>query len=74
MDNAGYLHGTHAPLLLIHGDQDVILPIKHAYKTFAEASEPKRFVKIEGAGHSDTSTRNAKLFATPILEFVKGLP
>ena len=74
MDNAGYLHGSHAPLLLIHGDKDVVLPIKHADKNFAEASQPKRFVRIAGAGHNDTSTLNPKQYAMPIWEFVKGLP
>ncbi len=74
MDNAAYLHGTHAPLLLIHGDKDVTLPIKHAYKTFAEASEPKKFVTIEGAGHNDLATFNPKLFATSLSKLVSGNP
>ncbi len=26
MDNAAYLHGPHAPLLLVHGDKDTTLP------------------------------------------------
>ncbi len=74
MDNAGYLHGAHPPLLILHGDQDMVIPIKHAYKTFAEASEPKKLVVIKGAGHNDIATLNPKLFAEPISEFVNKLP
>ncbi|CAN5469325.1 alpha/beta hydrolase [soil metagenome] len=74
MDNAAYLHGRHAPLLLIHGDKDATLPIKHARKTFAEASQAKTFVIIEGAGHNDLATFNPKLFAAALSKLVSGSP
>lgn len=70
LDNAGYLNGKHAPLLLVHGDKDAILPIKHAYKVIANASEPKTFVKVAGAGHNDVSTFDVKVFATALQNFV----
>jgi uncharacterized protein len=74
LDNAGYLHGSHAPLLLVHGDNDMVVPIKHADKNFAEASQPKQLVKFVGAGHNDIYTLQPKLFATTIANFVSGLP
>ncbi|MBS1956664.1 MAG: alpha/beta hydrolase [Cyanobacteria bacterium SZAS-4] len=74
MDNAGYLHAPHPPVLLLHGDQDVVVPIKHGYKNFAEASEPKKLVVLKGCNHNDVSTVNPKAFAEPLAQFVKELP
>ncbi len=39
------------PLLLIHGDQDVIVPPHHGQLLFATASEPKQLWVVPGAGH-----------------------
>jgi uncharacterized protein len=39
------------PLLLIHGDIDDIVPVRHAEKLFKHAGEPKKLVILEGAGH-----------------------
>jgi fermentation-respiration switch protein FrsA (DUF1100 family) len=41
----------HAPLLVVHGDRDDVTPIRLAEKLFALANEPKRFIRVEGAGH-----------------------
>lgn len=42
-----------APLLIIHGDRDSIIPYWHGKKLFAQANEPKTFVQIEHADHND---------------------
>ena len=39
------------PLLLVHGDEDRIIPPAHSERLFAAAREPKQFWKVEGAGH-----------------------
>jgi dipeptidyl aminopeptidase/acylaminoacyl peptidase len=39
------------PLLLIHGDQDDLVPVEHIHKLFEKAGEPKELVVIPGAGH-----------------------
>ncbi|MBS2004051.1 MAG: alpha/beta hydrolase [Cyanobacteria bacterium SZAS LIN-5] len=72
MDNVAYLHGPHPPLLIMHGDADVVLPIKHAYKSFAGASEPKKFVKFDGSGHNDICLSAA--FQPCIAQFMNSLP
>lgn len=41
------------PLLMIHGDQDSVVPLKYGQKLFAAANEPKKMVIIEGGHHSD---------------------
>jgi hypothetical protein len=42
---------VHAPLLIVHGDRDDVTPIRFAEKLYALATEPKRFIRVAGAGH-----------------------
>jgi uncharacterized protein len=44
---------VHVPLLIIHGAQDDVIPIRFGERLFALANEPKRFIRIDGAGHND---------------------
>ncbi|MCK4698584.1 MAG: prolyl oligopeptidase family serine peptidase, partial [Dehalococcoidia bacterium] len=39
------------PLLLLHGSQDEVVDVSHAYRLYAQADEPKEIVVIDGAGH-----------------------
>ena len=39
------------PLLVVHGEADVILPVSNAALIYAWAFEPKRLVTYPGAGH-----------------------
>lgn len=39
------------PLLLMHGDQDDVVPVAQVYQLYALAHEPKEVVIIQGAGH-----------------------
>ncbi|MFI6778948.1 alpha/beta hydrolase [Nocardia sp. NPDC050412] len=42
-----------APILIMHGDQDELLPLRHAERLYAAAPEPKRLVVFPGGGHND---------------------
>ncbi len=42
-----------APLLILHGEEDAIVPLAQGKALFAEAAEPKRFVAYPGVGHND---------------------
>ncbi len=42
-----------APLLVIHGDQDEVIPVDMGRRVFAAAPEPKEIVILRGAGHND---------------------
>jgi len=39
------------PLLLLHGSQDEVVDVSHAYRLYAQADGPKEIVVIDGAGH-----------------------
>jgi len=41
------------PILVAHGDRDEIVPFALGEELFVAASEPKRFVVVQGAGHND---------------------
>jgi hypothetical protein len=42
---------VHAPVPMLHGEQDPIIPIASARKLFELAHEPKQFIAVPGAGH-----------------------
>ena len=44
---------VHAPLLVIAGDRDDIVPLSLSRLLYDAAVEPKRFVLVPGAGHND---------------------
>jgi uncharacterized protein len=42
-----------APILILHGARDVVVPIRFGERLFALAREPKRFVRYPAGGHDD---------------------
>ncbi|HEY8908574.1 MAG TPA: alpha/beta fold hydrolase [Rhodoferax sp.] len=44
---------VHAPLLMIHGEQDDTIPIQLGEQLFAAANPPKQWLSISGGHHSD---------------------
>jgi uncharacterized protein len=40
-----------APILMVHGSNDQVTPLRLAEKLYALAPEPKRFIRVEGAKH-----------------------
>lgn len=41
------------PVLIIHGTNDAVIPFEHGQALFDRAGDPKTFLAVEGAGHSD---------------------
>jgi len=39
------------PLLLVHGSQDEVVEVSHAYKLYDKAGEPKQLIIVDGAEH-----------------------
>ena len=42
-----------APVLIIHGTEDAIIPVEHGERLFEFASDPRELLIVEGAGHGD---------------------
>jgi pimeloyl-ACP methyl ester carboxylesterase len=60
------------PLLVIHAEDDFLIPISQAEKLFAAANTPqKKFLKIPNAGHNDIFFIGMKDYLTAISELMK---
>lgn len=57
------------PVLVIHGDQDEIVPFSMGERLFAAAPEPKAFLRLEGAGHNDTYVAGGKQYLDALEQF-----
>jgi fermentation-respiration switch protein FrsA (DUF1100 family) len=42
-----------APVLVLHGERDDIVPIRYGERLYALIQSPKRFVRVPGANHND---------------------
>lgn len=52
-DTRSKIAAVHAPLLIIHGDRDEVVPYALGRALFDAAREPKRFFTAAGCGHND---------------------
>ena len=53
-DNLAKIDRLEAPLLVIHGAEDRIVPAEMVRELYEGAKEPKKIVELPGAGHNDT--------------------
>jgi fermentation-respiration switch protein FrsA (DUF1100 family) len=53
-NNAEKIKSVHAPLLIIHGESDKFIDLeKNSTVIFKNANQPKQFVRVPGADHSE---------------------
>jgi len=60
-----------APLLVLHGEQDGIIPIRFGERLFALANEPKQMVRFPSGGHVNLDDHGAQ---EAVRAFLNGLP
>ncbi len=53
LDSKRKIRRVEAPLLILHGDRDEVIPFDLGRALFEAAAEPKWFWPIHGAGHND---------------------
>ena len=56
------------PVLVIHGTRDTVVPIQMGERLYVAAPGPKRFVRVEGAGHHNLSGVGAGEYRKAIAE------
>lgn len=74
-DSISKLGEISSPVLVIHGDADMLIPFDEGERLFAAAGEPKELFVVRGAGHNDVSIVAGEAYAARIgrwLEDVKG--
>jgi uncharacterized protein len=59
-----------APLLIVHGKQDLIIPFRHGEALFAAAKEPKIFIALPDRGHNEMQ---GAAFEAGVLKFLESL-
>ena len=62
-----------APLLVIHGDHDDIVPVAHGRALFEAAPQPKTIEIVRGAGHNDLLDAMGASYGTTIAEWARTL-
>jgi fermentation-respiration switch protein FrsA (DUF1100 family) len=60
-----------APVLILHGERDRVVPIAYGERLFALAHEPKKFVRFPQGDHNDLDTQGAIAIAR---HFIAELP
>ena len=63
-----------APLLVIAGDADSIVPLEQSRRVHDAARSPKAFVVIQGADHNDAALNAGPIVVAETMRLVKGLP
>jgi len=59
------------PKLVIHGDQDRVVPFKNGKKVFSVMTEPKEFLQISGGNHTDVFYREKGAYRAQILSWLE---
>ena len=62
-----------APLLVLHGEDDMIVPVEQGQALFDAAPEPKRLRILPGAGHNDIVTLCGPLLAEELRQWVEAI-
>ena len=70
-DNITKIKNIGAPVLVIHGTRDRVIPYSMGQEIFAATKTSKKFIKIEGAGHNDLHDAYGQQYWLPIFSFLK---
>jgi fermentation-respiration switch protein FrsA (DUF1100 family) len=63
-----------APIFILQGDRDEVIPFEMGQALYAAAPEPKQFWRVEGAHHSDIPEVAAPEYEARMRAFFAGLP
>jgi uncharacterized protein len=63
-----------APLLVVAGERDRIVPAAHSRRLFDAARQPKRLVLVAGADHNDPELLAGPRLLAEVLGFLEGVP
>ncbi|HSL20100.1 MAG TPA: alpha/beta hydrolase [Vicinamibacterales bacterium] len=67
-----FLHGYAGPALVVHGDADRIVPLKHGRRVYEALGGPKTLHVIPGANHNDLHAVRPSVYWSALEAFVAG--
>jgi abhydrolase domain-containing protein 17 len=71
--NGDRISQVHAPVLVVHGTTDQLIPFWQAKALYGAANQPKDLVPIQGAGHNDVNEIGGKQYLQRIQTFAQSL-
>ena len=71
---ADWMREVTAPALVLHGDQDSVIPYSLGQRLYESLPGPKRFVTIAGGDHNDPMPPDASIYWGAIKEFITSIP
>lgn len=60
-----------SPVMVVHGEQDEIVPFSMARELYEAASDPKRFHAVSGAMHNDVYERGGAAYFQALNDFIQ---
>ncbi len=67
------LKSIHVPILMIHGDQDTIVPFSLGEQVFRAAPEPKSLYVVKGADHNNLTIVGGMPYFARLKQFVESV-
>jgi alpha-beta hydrolase superfamily lysophospholipase len=68
-DSLATVPRVRAPLLIVHGSEDSVVPSRFGQLLYERATATKRFILVDGGTHSTTSWRGAEQYRVALREF-----
>jgi fermentation-respiration switch protein FrsA (DUF1100 family) len=65
------IRDLYAPLLVLHGDRDDLVPLMYGEELYGAAPDPKRMHVLAGVGHNDLVERAGNEWAAAIAKFAR---
>jgi fermentation-respiration switch protein FrsA (DUF1100 family) len=72
-DSLSKIKRVTAPLLILHGDRDEVIPFEMGRELYEAANPPKEFHTINNAGHNDTYIVGGEEYFAALQRFIDNL-
>lgn len=72
-ENLGKISRLRCPLLVMHGEEDEVIPFEQGVRLFEAAPQPKTFFRIRHAGHNDTYLAGGEAYIQAYVRFLASL-
>lgn len=73
-DTIGRISRVRAPVLIVGGDRDRIVPIAQTRQLYGAARDPKSLLNIDGADHNDDALVHGRAMIDGVIRFLRNLP
>jgi fermentation-respiration switch protein FrsA (DUF1100 family) len=72
-DTQAWLKEAHAPVLIVHCNQDPVIPFQFGHEVYEAALPPKTFLQISGYCHEESSLIAPTQYHTALQDFLNNL-